>query len=249
MLLALCTGCSLPPVLTPVRIADRGLAPLARTAEVRLSPTVYFEQKRRRSDLTGVQESPSELRLDFHDIAVRPNLFAAFAFTDAFTLVIPAGLLWSPVVEPERGQWLTLGGGVYGFSISSNRVTLASALGAWWKHRFGSAFWLTVGIAAYHTYDSLARERIEQRLNDHLVWLIPGVEAGAQLADPWAITLLADHGRELSGDLLGYSRFRAELVLVPAWWIDIGVHSGVYLHEREPLHLDPLVGGSVTGRW
>jgi len=243
-LLAFWAGCSLPPVLTPVRIADRGPAPLARTAEMRVSPTVYFEQERLPSE-----ESTARLTFDDHDIALRPNLFAAFAFTDSVTMVIPAGVLWSPIAQPERGQWLTLGGGVYGFSVGSDGVSLTNALGAWAKRRFGSAFWWTLGVAALHSYYSGDREPVEERLPENLVWLIPGVEAGVQLADPLALVLLADFGRELGRHLLDRSRLRAEIVLVPVWWIDIGVYGGIYLHEREPRHADPLVGFSVTGRW
>jgi hypothetical protein len=244
VLLALVGGCTLPPVLTPVRIADRGLAPLARTAEVRLSPTVYFEQERR-----PFEDNTAQLRFDQHDIAVRPNLFAGFAFTDSFTMLLPAGVLWSPVVQLERGLWVTLGGGVYGFAFGSDGVAVTDAVGVWAKRRFGSAFWLTGGIAAFHAYDSNEREPVDERRPKNVIWLIPGVEAGVQLADPWALTLLADYGHDLIGDVVPYSRLRTEIVLVPVWWIDLGVHGGLYLHARESLHVDPLVGFSATWRW
>jgi hypothetical protein len=240
--LALLAGCTLPPVLTPVRMADRGLAPLARTAEVRIDPSVRFEQQRLPS------EENAELLFEIHDIAVRPNLFAAFGFTDSFAWLIPGGVLWSPVVQPDCGQWLTLGGGVYGFGFGSDGAALSDALGIWGKRRFGAHFWGTVGIAAFHDYSSF-HDPEEEPSSRHNLAVIPGVEAGVQLADPWALTLVGDHGFGLIGQRADYSRLRAELVLVPVWWIDIEVHGGIYRHERESLHVDPLVGFGVAGRW
>ena len=79
--------------------------------------------------------------------------------------------------------------------------------------------------------------------------VIPGVEAGVQAANRWAITLSADYGQELIHDAVGYSRFRVEHVFAPAWWIDLGVSGGIYLHERRTMHVDPLVGFTVVARW
>jgi hypothetical protein len=243
ILLLILSSCAAPPVLTPVRIADRGPAPLARTVELRVSPTVHFEQER------GPAEDASNLTLDAHDIAVRPNLFLSYAFTDALALVIPAGLLWSPIVQPQRGRWLTVGGGIYGFAFSGERVSMTNALGVWAKERFGNDVWLTGGVALFHVYDSGLRGDSAGRTSDHFVTLIPGLEVGVQLMDNLALALLADHAQAPLGDSRGYSRVRAELVLVPAWWIDLGAHAGFYVHRRDSRHLDPLVGFTVTGRW
>ena len=248
--LALATGCAPPPVLTPVRMADRGPAPLARTAEVRVSPSLYFEQERR-----SFEHDAAQLTFDGHDIAVRPNLFAAYAFTDSLTFVLPAGLLWTPVRQPECGRWLTLGGGVYGFAVGSSYLSMNDAVGVWGKQRFGGDFWLTGGLAVSHVYNSNEREsddgddEDDERTAKNVVRLIPGVEAGVQLADAWSVTLLADYGHELLADVSNYSRIRSELVLVPVWWLDLGLHAGIYVHTREPLHVDPLIGFAATGRW
>jgi hypothetical protein len=237
------SGCTPPPILAPQRMADRGLTPLARTAEVRLSPTVYLEQ-RRLSD-----EHASDLTIEVNDIAVRPNFFAAFAFTDSLALLLPLGVLWSPAVQVDRGLWLTMGGGVYGFAFNSGGdVQLNDAIGVWAKRRFGSDLWLMGGVAAWHTYDSTASEDSDAT-DEHWLWLIPGVEAGVQVTKAWAVALLADYRHGLLDGEPRYSRLRLEHILVPVWWIDLGVHGGVYLHAREDLHLDPLVGFTVTGRW
>jgi hypothetical protein len=254
-LFALLTGCStLPPVLTPVRIADRGIAPLARTAEVRLSPTVYYEQERHPDE-----NSAAQMTFDVHDIALRPNFFAAFAFTDSFAWVLPGAVLWSPVVEREYGFWLTLGGGVYGFGFGSNVVRVTDVVGVWAKRRFGSAFWLSGGLATFHNYESddrwpacadrACRNERPERPPEHWVRLIPGIEGGVQLAEAWAITVLADYDHSVIGGVISHARLRTDLVLVPTWWLDLAVHGGINIHEREPTHVDPLVGFTVTARW
>lgn len=236
-------GCALPPVLTPQRIADRGPAPLARTAEVRISPTVYFEQRPFPSE-----DGTAHLEFEANDIATRPNVFAAFAFTDSLTMVLPLGVLWSPLVQAERGFWLTVGGGVYGFGVSGGDVQLTDAVGVWAKRRLGSDFWVMGGLAVWHTFDNTAADD-EYAPRDNYLGFIPGVETGVQVIDAWAVAFLVDYQYDLIDGGPGYSRLRIEHVLVPIWWIDIGVHGGIYLHAREDLHADPLVGFTVTGRW
>jgi hypothetical protein len=229
-------------------MADRGPAPLARTAEVRLSPTVYFEQEQ-----AADEGSAAQLRFDWHDIAVRPSLLATYAFTDSFALVVPGGVLWSPVVQPDQGWWLTVGGGVYGFAFGfgsgSDYLQLTNAAGVWVKRRFGPAFWLTGGAVLFHLYYSQEREPEDGPSGNNFVSLVPALEAGLQVTEAWAVTLLADYGYELLHGSSGYTRLRLEHVFVPVWWIDLGVHGGVYVHPRDQLHVDPLIGLTVTARW
>jgi hypothetical protein len=242
VLLALAVGCAAPPVLTPTRIADRAIAPLARTAEVRFYPSLQFEQ--RRSRYRGARR----VNLDMNDRAVHANPAITYAFSDHLALVIPTALLWSPVVDPERGYWLTLGGGIQGFGFTEDRTTVTSFAGIWGKHRSGPA-WITLGLALMYNYNRYYGDRTYEAWSDHSKILIPGAELGLQSGDHWALSIQVDHGISLGGDTIPYSRMLAGVTVVPVWWLDLGLYSGGYVHRYPDRHFDPALALSVATRW
>ena len=240
-LLALAVGCAAPPVLTPTRIADRAIAPLARTAEVRLYPSIQFEQ--RRSPNRGARR----VNLDLNDRALHPNPIVTYAFSDHVAWALPGALVWSPIVDAERGYWLALGGGVQGFGFSADHTTITSFAGVWGKHRTGPA-WITLGLALTYNYNREIGDRSHDGWTDRSTTLIPGAELGLQSGDHWALAMQIDHGISLSGDI-PYSRLLAGVMVVPVWWLDLGLYSGGYVHRYPDAHFDPALAFSAAARW
>ncbi|HET6331884.1 MAG TPA: hypothetical protein VFG30_01660 [Polyangiales bacterium] len=242
VLLALAAGCAAPPVLTPTRIADRSIAPLARTAEVRLYPSVQFEQRR------PPYRAARRVSFDLNDRAVHANPVVTYAFSDRLALVIPGALLWSLVVDPEQGYWLTLGGGIQGVGVARDYTTVTSFAGIWGKHRSGPT-WITLGLALMYNYYREGADRRQDAWSDHSTILIPGAELGLQSGDHWALSIQVDHGISLGGDRIPYSRLLAGVTVVPVWWLDLGLYSGGYVHRYPDSHFDPALALSVAARW
>ena len=183
-----------------------------------------------------------------NDRAVHANPLVTYAFSDHLALVIPTALLWSPVVDSERGYWLTLGGGIQGFGFAADHTTVTSFAGIWGKHRSGPG-WITLGLALMYNYYREDADRVQDAWSDHSTTLIPGAELGLQSGDHWALSIQVDHGISLGGDMIPYSRMLAGVTVVPVWWLDLGLYSGGYVHRYPDPHFDPALAFSVATRW